>query len=310
MVGCGRSGTSLLRSILDAHPDLAVSHEGRFIANVARHRARYERPEGFDVAAFCRDVASDRAVGRNLGLNAADVAAAVDGDPVVSVADAVRRIYTSFAARRGKTRYGDKMPGYVLHLPVLAGVFPEARVVHIIRDGRDVALSSMAIEGHHQDPVPLALNWVQRVRTGRSDGRGLGPDRYREVRYEALLEDPEASVVALCSFLGLDYDPAMLRFFEDRSKQPTRVRANPRHARLNEPVSHGTRSWRTQMKPEDLAVFEAVAGPLLTELGYERGVARPSMSARATAALGKMRWQTLRVRSRLPLRARRASWSP
>ncbi|MGH8824605.1 MAG: sulfotransferase family protein [Jiangellaceae bacterium] len=306
VVGCGRSGTTVLRTVLDSHPDLAVSHEGRFIYPLSRRRERYERPEGFDVAAFTADLLADRAVRTNLGLGEDDLRTALGGPPVVDYPDAVRRIFTHYAARAGKRRYGDKMPAYVLHLPVLGEMFPEARFVHIIRDGRDVALSSLAIDDNRLDALDLALNWKIRVGTGRADGRALGPHRYHEVRYEALITEPTAHVTGLCEFLDLDFDPAMLRFAEKRTGVPEKVLVNPRHARLAEPLSPGLRSWRTHMGRRDLEVFEAAAGHLLTELGYERAVARPPLSARVRVARGRVRHQVDRGRARLPGLLRRA----
>jgi hypothetical protein len=306
VVGCGRSGTTVLRTVLDSHPDLAVSHEGRFVYPLSRRRARYERPAGFDVDALVADLHADRAVRTNLGMDGDDLREALGGDPVADYPDAVRRIFAFYAARAGKRRYGDKMPAYVLHLPVLAGMFPEARFVHIIRDGRDVALSSMAVEGHRLDTVDLALNWKLRVGTGRADGRALGPSRYHEVRYERLVAEPGAEVAVLCGFLDLDFEPAMLRFSEHRAGVPEKVLVNPRHARLAEPLSPGARSWRTHMDRRDLEVFEAAAGALLTELGYERAAPRPPVSAHARVALGRVLHQADRARARLPGVVRRA----
>ncbi len=305
VVGCGRSGTTVLRTVLDSHPDLAVSHEGRFVYPLSRHRDRYQRPEGFAVDRFAADLLADRAVRTNLGFDEADVATALGGPPIRDYSDAVRRIFAYYAGRAGKGRYGDKMPAYVLHMPALAALFPEARFVHIIRDGRDVALSTMAIEGNRFDVLALALNWKARVRTGRSDGRALGPARYHEIRYESLIAEPETLVTTLCGFLELAFDPAMLRFSEHRAGVPDKVLVNPRHSRLAEPLSPGARSWRTHMPRRDLEVFEAAAGALLGELGYERAVPHPPVRARATAAWGVVRRQLQRAQARLPGKVRR-----
>jgi Sulfotransferase family len=307
VVGCGRSGTTVLRTLLDSNPELAVAHEGRFLVPLGLRRARYERPEGFDGERFVDDMARDAAVGTNLGFDEDELRTLVAERPVVDFADAARRVFARYASRQGKPRYGDKMPGYVLRIPLLAVMFPEARFVHIIRDGRDVALSSIAIDGNAKDPVELAINWTTRVGAGREAGRDLGPGRYREVRYEALVADPEPVVSELCDFLDLDFEPAMLRFFERADGVPAKVQVNPRHARLAEPLSQGRRSWRTEMPSDDLERFEAVAGDRLAELGYERGVARPSYSARLDAARGRLRWHADRVRTRLPGKLRRAA---
>jgi hypothetical protein len=306
VVGCGRSGTSVLRRVLDGHSQLAVAHEARFVGPLSRRRARYESGDEFDVAAFAADLLADPAVRGNLGLRPEDVRAALGGAPVVDYPDAVRRVFSYYAARRGKPRYGDKMPAYVLRMPALAELFPEARFVHIIRDGRDVALSTMAIPGRREDAVRLGLEWRRRVEEGRHAGSRLGPTRYCEVRYESLVDDPADDVARLCEFLDLSYEPEMLRFFERPAGTPGKVLANPRHARLAEPLSAGARTWRTDMGGVDVQRFEAVAGDLLAELGYERGAPHPAVGARAAAAWGRVRWHADRARTRLPGMVRRA----
>jgi hypothetical protein len=192
---------------------------------------------------------------------------------------------------------------------MLAAMFPEARFVHIIRDGRDVALSTMAIDGVSADAVGTAFNWKARVGAGRSAGRALGPGRYHEVRYEALVDEPSPVVAGVCRFLDLEFRPEMLRFFERPEAAPPRVQENPRHRRLAEPLSRGERSWRTHMTASDLEAFEAVAGGLLSELGYERGAGRPSRAAWVRAEKGRISWHAGRIRVRVPGMLRRASGS-
>ncbi len=234
-------------------------------------------------------------------------ATALGPAPPVDYPDAVRRVYAHWAARRGKARYGDKMPGYVLRIPALATLLPEAHFVHIIRDGRDVALSTMAIPGTDHDPVALAIEWSRRVGAGRRAGTELGSGRYREVRYEDLVTDPTRPAEDLCAFLDLPYEPAMLLVADRHERHPDKLRTNPRHARLGEPLSMGPRSWRTDMAASDRERFEAVAGGLLDDLGYERSPAEPSAATRAAVAVGRARWHTRRARARMPGVVRRAT---
>ena len=289
VVGCGRSGTTVLRTALDAHPALAVAHEAGFVYPLSRRRAAYERPEGFDVDRFARDVAGARSVRSNLGLTADEVRQALAGPPVRGYADAVRRVFLAYAQRSGKPRYGDKMPSYVLHVGALARFFPEARFVHIVRDGRDVALSTRAFEGTDRPMAELALDWRRRVEAGTSAGRALGPRRYSEVRYEELVRDPQPVLEGVCRFLGLEPDAAVLRHAERRNALPERLAANPRHSRLAEPLAPAARTWRERMSPAEVEVFEAVAGRTLDRLGYERASARPGVAARARGLAGVAR---------------------
>jgi hypothetical protein len=117
-----------------------------------------------------------------------------------------------------------------------------------------------------------ALYWEWNVRLGREAGALLGPGRYHELRYEDLVADPETECAKLCDFLGVAYDPVMLRVHGGRTGSKAGVSA--KRARL--PVTAGLRSWREQMTPGDVARFEAASGPLLDELGHERAASPAS----------------------------------
>src|SRR4051794_27483455 len=143
IVGCGRSGTTLVRALLDAHPDLAFPDESFFPVWMGRQRARYETGGGVATEAFTAELL-DHKWFRHWGLDAALVRAELQRGKPATFADAVRIAYACYASAKGKPRYGDKTPIFVLHIPMLAELFPEAVFVHVVRDGRDVALSRIA----------------------------------------------------------------------------------------------------------------------------------------------------------------------
>jgi hypothetical protein len=191
-----------------------------------------------------------------------------------------------YAETRGKPLVGDKTPSYVTSIPKLHTLWPEARFVHIVRDGRDVCLSVMnwkkadRTAGRYatweEDPVSTtALWWERKVRQGRDGGGSLPEGLYHEVRYEDLIDHPERECVRLCEFLGLPYDDAMPRFHEGKTRVDLPdLKRTPKTAWL--PVTSGLRNWSSEMPAEDLERFEAAAGDLLGELGYARAFPRPS----------------------------------
>ena len=268
IVGRGRSGTTLVRAQLDSHPDVAVVQEAHFLAGLARRRRRFETPEGFALDRFLSALTEHRSFFR-LDLSAEDVAGILSDPAPASVADAIRRIYAAYAARRGKSRYGDKTPSLVVHLPMFATMFPEARFLHVIRDGRDSTLSYLDASFGPTTVAEAAIYWRRFVDAGRRAGRALGTKRYREVRYEQLVADPERELQGICRFFDLRYDDAMLRYPERAGELVGKV-----HHNLAKPPTKGFRDWRREMSREDLTLFEALAGSLLDELGYERGVER------------------------------------
>jgi hypothetical protein len=282
IVGRGRSGTTLLQAILTTHPDLAIPPESHLLVTLGRRCPRYERPEGFAMERFAVDFGRHWGF-RRWGMPEAEVRAALEASLPGTCADAVRAVYARYAALRGKTRYGDKTPIYVLHIPFLARLFPEARFVHLIRDGRDVALSYLDARFGPRTVGAAAVSWKRFVNQGRRAGRALGPARYLELRYEDLLADLEGQVRRVCGFIGIGYEPSMLRYFEDVNAVVAGTRYETEHRNLRLPPTKGLRDWRRQMSRQDVALFEAIAGDLLFQLGYERAVPRPPLSARVRA---------------------------
>ncbi|MDQ3782832.1 MAG: sulfotransferase [Actinomycetota bacterium] len=309
LVGSGRSGTTLYRNILDGHTELAITHEAHVVAPLVRRRKRYEGAE-FAVDRFIADLYGNPNF-RRQGLDRAMVAGAVAAAAPATVADAVRAVFAAYAAAAGKSRYGDKTPGYVTSIAPLAAAFPESRFVHIIRDGRDVALGYLDRDEWGPSTVAdAAFYWASRVGRGREAGVALGSRRYLETRYEDLVRDPEPEVGRLCDFLDLEYQSQMLRFHEQGATFIAGTRHPDAFTGLAQPITRGMRDWRTQMAPDDVLLFEAIAGDLLDDLGYERTGVPTSPSVRLHVAWARLGWERQRLASRLqPLaaRARRAA---
>ena len=204
---------------------------------------------------------------------------ALNDPPAGDYPEAVRRLYGLYAGQRGKTRYGDKTQSNIHQLPMLAELFPEAKFIHAVRDGRDVALA-------HTDGTKIeqvAVSWKRRVTAGREAGAAVGPDRYIESRFEELIDDTEGAVGRLCDFLDLPFDPQMLTYYERAGDIVSTTAVPDRHKDIYLPPTKGLRDWRLELSDDQVARFEALAGPLLTELGYERKFKKVPLSARAAA---------------------------
>ncbi len=313
MVGEARSGTTLLRVMLDAHPNLAIPPESYFISGLYRFRSRYERKDGsFDLPRFAADLRGLHKF-RDWDLPE-DAFRAAFGVPMAggTYADAIRLLYRTYAGVQGKPQYGDKSPGYVSRMKLLVHLFAEARFVHIVRDVRSVALSliEMPAEWGTRTVPEGAARWRHRVSRGHAEGTALGPDHYLEVRYEDLVADAEGQLRRILEFLLLPWDDAVLRYAEQGlSRVPEGSRGM--HSNVARAPTR-TRDWREQMSREDLEAVEAIAGDLLTEMGYERAVAEPSAAARdrARAAMGGWEDYLRRKKRRGRLRRRLAGLRP
>jgi sulfotransferase family protein len=280
IVGCPRSGTTLLRRMVSAHPEIVITPEAHWIPKWFEKRKGLT-PEGNVTPRLIQELLGDDKFAF-FRLGSEDLMSLVQGGEGVSYATFVTGIFDLYGKARGKKLVGNKTPDFARRMDTLHALWPHALFVHLIRDGRDVALSLMnwpkvrnkkpgTFPTWKDDPVSTsALWWELNVRRGRDAGKLLGPELYREMRYESLLARPEKECAELCEFLGLRYDEAMLHYHETSAKGNTRGEAG--HDR--EPITPGLRNWKTQMNAEDVERFEAAAGPLLDELGYPRGFAR------------------------------------
>jgi hypothetical protein len=277
VLGVSRSGTTLLRIVLDRSPGIAIPDESFFVPLLARRHGRT-----IDADSFLEDVARIPTI-RAWGLRVDDVRPRVRSG--MATGDAIAAIFDAYAERQDKPRWGDKTPMYMRHLPLLERLFPEAQYVHLVRDGRDAALSFLEMpEGtftrtwaHPTTPAQFACLWRKEVSAARALGQRAGSGRYHEVRYEELVSDPDGAVSAICRFAGMPFEPEMLAY-----AGAVDVSDKPHQLRLRRPPTPGVRSWREDMSTSDVAAFEAVAGDLLQDLGYE--VTSSRSSGRASAA--------------------------
>jgi sulfotransferase family protein len=292
IVGCPRSGTTLLGRMLDAHREIAVIHEGRFAADWFERR-RGLTPDGAVTAELVERL-SEHPPFKNVRVGREQLERLIRSQDHSSYSSFVSAVFDLHGTALGKRLVGDKTPHQVRSLPTLHALWPGAKFVHLIRDGRDVSMSvqnwgkvaerggSVArFSAFEEDPVStVALWWEWLVRLGREDGGALGPALYHELRYEDLVADPAGESERVCAFLGVPFDEHMLSFHEGRVRDEAGLDAK----KAWRPVTAGLRNWRSEMARPDVERFEAAAGELLDELGYERGAPSPDSQLTEHAA--------------------------
>jgi hypothetical protein len=287
IVGHGRSGTTLLRLMLDAHPELAIPPETQFIPLLIDASKRPGDP--------ARNVAEELVNHRrfeDFGFTAEEIREGFTAIEPFDIAEALRYFYRTYAERQGKPKWGDKSPGYGWTMQRIDRVLPEAHFIHLIRDGRDVTLSLMAKKEDAPRPRRQAHHWKGRVEKTRQRGKEVR--HYMELHYENLVMDPEPELRRICEFINLDFDPQMLNYHERAEERISEIKrdmgpgaelrsgksrgsvSGERRVEVHKLTSEPPRAdrigvWKRKMTPEDLEEFERVAGPLLTELGYELG---------------------------------------
>jgi Sulfotransferase family len=173
--------------------------------------------------------------------------------------DLLRAMFCLYSQMTGCRIVGDKTPGYVSQVALLATLFPDARYVHIVRDPRDYARSIREAWGKS---VPRAAQrWKQQIRKYRQEIAAL-PVNSVQLSYEALLAEPQLALERLCGFLGVDFRREMLML--DR---PAENLAGTRNSLTV--VSHNTGRWRSCLTEGEVALIERICGRLMSELGYQ-----------------------------------------
>lgn len=277
-----RSGSTLLRLMLDAHPDMAIPPETMFNEVFRLSRAP---PPAAELPGAVVALITGSQRWRDLHLAAdelRDAFARLGGG--FTIAEGLRVCYRLYAARHGKTRYGDKTPGHIFWLPEIMSLLPEAVIVHIVRDGRDIAASMRPMWfGPGNDMTKLAESWLRSLEAGFAAKRDH-PDRYLEIRYEELAAEPEPLLRHVAARIDLPYDPAMLRYPGRAAERLAELRDIYRpdgvlfatgeahqaiHRRtLEAPNSDRVGRHRDDLSDAERAAFEAIAGPMLAHLGY------------------------------------------
>ena len=244
VVGARRSGTNWVQRVLTAHPDVvAVPTETYLFARgLAPLRERFQHA----------------AIG---SYKVGSIYMPLD-DMLDAFRDLCDRVFGGVLEAVGpEARYLlERSPGHADVLDLVGAVYPDARVVHIVRDGRDVARSLVSQDWGPAGIAEAAAEWRDSVMRARSAGAGLG--HYVEMRYEELLADPRQHVAGLYAALGLEAGAEVLA--AALTEAGVSYNADPRMPEI------GTGKWRAAFSEADLALFESIAGDLLDELGYGR----------------------------------------
>lgn len=243
-VGVNGSGNAVFGEMFNAHPEMAIVPKTQLVFDLVSQSGnnqissrqffkklnKHPQWPNFNIS---RDVFKQR----------------LDAINQFSSTDGLRIFYQLFAENSNKKRCGDETPSHDHHMLDIATMLPEARFIHIVRDGRDVAVSQQKkVPGIEKDIETLANYWIWRIRDTRRQGQQV--PHYIEVRFEDLVEDTVKTIKKICDFVELPFSQQMLE---------------PGHKASNKEMIG---AWRSEMLPGERSKFEAIAGDLLRDLGY------------------------------------------
>jgi len=267
IVGLSRSGTKLLRDILNGHPDIRIpSRESYFMPHTLTHIGnRDTRPDRESRAKFSRYLQGS-VFYRNMNEQASPLSPAKLDDLVNSgetwpeIIESVFRHYTGTGGT--SIIWGDKTPKYLKHMLLLSHNFPGARFLHIYRDPRDRVLSANKAWG--ANIYISAQQWQDSMQEGFRQAETIG-SACKSVRYESLVSQPAEVIASVCDFLELSFDPQMLQL-----DSPVERRGDMSHAtrQRTEIIASNQQKYLKEMTPGQLARVEQIVFPWAAQLGY------------------------------------------
>ncbi len=283
--GVGRSGTSLLMAMLNAHPELAFPPETRFFRRYVAGAGPRRRREAAGPAAFAALLERDAEFAR-AGVPASAV---LQGEEpgAFDLARVYGRLLRLVAEREQKPRVGDKDPRHLEHLPSLARCFPRACVLHVVRDPRDVVLSrGKAAWAAGRPWWAHALVVREQLRRGRALGPRLFGPRWLEVRYEELLAAPAETLRAVCAHCDLGFAEGMLDFGPSAARLVDAAELPWKREVLGPLFAGNAGKWRGELTPLQVRWIEAVCRESFDELDYRRAQPAPALGPRQRALVG------------------------
>jgi hypothetical protein len=265
IVGSGRCGTTLLRLILSSHSRIHIPVETNFIEELVRELPLTRQLAPAEANRAVEIITTHRRW-PYMKIPAEEFRSWAAALEAPTLAEIINLVYAYRLQEAGKQRFGDKTPYYVRIIPQLAALYPRAKFIHLIRDGRDVAISfidanfSRYYEG-------LDFLWKESMKLRRDYRNSPYADRILDVRYEDLVADFEATVRQVCEFIEEDFEPAMLDWHRELHDLPDNWLHV--HQKLFKPLQvDAIGVWRKKLSALECFAIEACLHKELEELGY------------------------------------------
>jgi hypothetical protein len=284
IIGRPRSGTTLLRTILDAHPNVAIPLESPMIKELG---SKYSRVKVWDVNLLL-NFFNDLIIQRRFDIWDCDLitlkSEILSCVGEYSFSDLIKIVYLNYPSYFEKAEIeiiGDKNPPFSTYPQKIFRLFPEAKYIHLTRDYRDNILSVMKVE--FEAPYVPLISYRWRYAAVRIEKlKRKYPEQFYTLKYEDLVADPEKEMKALCSFLNIDYYNSMLEFYKIKDKllqKYTIEEIEKVHKSLFNPITNvKVDGWKSKMKRKHIKQADLIAGKYAELNGYNREYTTFSLS--------------------------------
>lgn len=279
IVGAARSGTTLLQYMLRSHPDISLpTAESHFFIPFYKKRNSFgDLQQEQNIQRLLAEIYQTRQSlfdndVHGLQFDVKKLSRLFHQQKLTTIPQIIAGIFQQNAEAEGKKRWGDKTPYYILHLETILSMFPDAQIIHLIRDGRDCSLSMLERKWDLQifNTYHAAYTWDKYVTAGKVFG-AKHPESYFEIHYEDILNQPEEAIKKLCAFLQIEFNDSVINFKKSNGSGKTSLLTKPLQTNNQE-------KWKSKMSTKDINIFESLAQNSLKDCGYQLTGSAPSIN--------------------------------
>lgn len=267
IVGAQRSGTTLLRLMLNAHSQIAIPEEGTFWMPLLRRykNNKFQKFNSIKRERYKKYLLSNCQF-KLWGMDSAECVSIFTDSEMINLPTLMESFYKLYARKQGKDIWGDKTPSFFRMTPVLAQLFPQAKFINVIRDGRDLFLSWKKMNPAKSNIAVVAYEWRYKLLKSNEDLKRFVPGRFIEVKYEDLASCPEEELRKISQFLKIPFESGMLSYWKT---SPQYIGKHHSELIFKPPSTKSINKWKNQLTSKEINIFESIAHDCLTNYGYE-----------------------------------------
>lgn len=259
--GCGRSGTTLMGAILGTHTECICTPESQFKIDMYHFVKQSRNPDFMDVLNRITKLRRFRFWGFDIDQKS------FQSENISTYSELLLWIVKRYAEKTGKRNpriWIDHTPANIRHTKIIFELFPDARLIHLVRDGRAVAASMIPLDWGPNTIDNAAKFWKKKILLGL-EAESKWQEKVIRVRYEDFIHDTEKILKHICFFLNIDFQPAMTKGTDFRVP----IYSSQQHALIGkEPDIRRVNAWERTLNPRQIEIFESISGKILATLGY------------------------------------------
>ncbi len=266
ILGTQRSGTTLLRLILNSHSKIAIPKESVFLCPLLKKKYL----NFFFTKNFLKSFGEyNSAISVFKSLYDGyyrDYFSQPFKYEKVTLRDLIDDIFTSFSIKEGKSIWGNKTTSFFSKIDLLHNLFPEAKFIHIVRDGRDVFDSRRRFDSKLTNVAVCAIDWKYKLNCIEKSFKKISSKNKIVIRYEDLLDNPEKTLKSICSLLEIDYETSMLNF----NITSQRYAATNHSKLISKPLDKNNKyKWKNNLNNQEIKIFNLLAKNKIIKYNYE-----------------------------------------